>query len=171
MIKYLFVLALVLVVTVEANSRCNRICRRDRPSRAICATDGRQQICHRMTQCKMDEENCHRRNANKPMLTNVPATRCRNIKSPNGQGPCARTRRPRSTPIDCSRLKCTNPSNKLSCYRCSHNLCQRLTPCQWQRVNCERGQSNRLSLVDHRHCAGMRRGERLQRCKALPKRG
>ncbi|XP_075157058.1 uncharacterized protein LOC142230290 [Haematobia irritans] len=171
MIKYLCLFAFILIATVQATNTCRPVCRRNVQSKAVCATDNNQRICHRMTQCRMEEENCRRRNENMPLLSGVKGSRCRNIKAPNKQGPCAKVRPPRASRPDCSRLKCSNPSNTLSCYRCSHNLCQLLTPCQLQRVNCERGESNRLNLADMRHCAGMRRGERLRKCKAIPKRG
>uniref|UniRef100_A0A1I8PQM4 Uncharacterized protein n=1 Tax=Stomoxys calcitrans TaxID=35570 RepID=A0A1I8PQM4_STOCA len=171
--KLICIFALVLIASVQANqNRCRPVCRAKQHSRAICATDGQQKICHRMSQCKMEEENCHRRSANKPLLSNVADTRCRNIRAPNKRGACAKpVRSPRSTPIDCSSLRCTNPSKELKCYRCSHDLCQRLTPCQLQRINCERGRSNRLTLANSFQCAGMKRGQSLQKCKPIRRRG
>ncbi|XP_061395270.1 uncharacterized protein LOC133336984 [Musca vetustissima] len=169
MLKIVCIFALVLVATCEAQ-RCRPVCNPKVRSPAICAADNQQKECFRMSQCQLDEENCRRKAARRPTISNVDPIRCRNIRAPNGKGKCAPPpRRPRSTKPDCNRLKCRNPSKVLRCYRCKKNMCQLLTPCQLERVNCLRGRSNRLTWTDTRRCAGMKGGQKLQRCKAIRK--
>ncbi|XP_073829148.1 uncharacterized protein [Musca autumnalis] len=172
MFKVICIFALILVVTCEQH-KCRPVCRPKVHSPAVCAADNHQKYCFRMSQCQLDEENCRRKAAGRATISNVDPIRCRNIKSPNRKGKCApaHPRHPRSTRPDCNRLKCRNPSKLLLCYRCKKNMCQLLTPCQLERVNCLRGRSNRLNLTDYRHCAGMRAGQKLQRCKKVHKSG
>ncbi|XP_058977487.1 uncharacterized protein LOC131800443 [Musca domestica] len=172
MLKLICIFALVIVATCEAQ-KCRPVCRPRVSSPAVCAADNQQQMCFRISQCQLDEENCRRRAAKRPTISNVDPIRCRNIKSPNGRGKCApaHPRSPRSATPNCNRLKCRSPSKVLRCYRSKKNNCQLLTACQLQRVNCQRGRSNLLSWTDTHRCAGMKAGQKLQKCKALPKRG
>ncbi|XP_011290309.1 uncharacterized protein LOC105261483 [Musca domestica] len=172
MLKVICIFALVLVVSVHANRGCRPVCKPNVPSKAVCATDGKQQVCHRLSQCQLAEENCRRRLTNRPALSPVASGRCRNIKSPNRRGACAKVRRPRSTPKrDCNRLKCRNPDKTARCYRCRQNNCRLLNVCQAERANCLRNPLNRLSQTDRRQCAGMKPGQKPQRCRPVRKSG
>ncbi|XP_073828495.1 uncharacterized protein [Musca autumnalis] len=168
MLKVICIFALVLVVSVHANRGCRPICRPDVPSKAVCATDSKRQVCHRMSQCQMLEENCRRRHTNRPVLGQTNAARCRDIKAPRRSGACAKLRDPRNSPrVDCQRLKCRSPDKTVRCYRCSHNNCQLLNVCQAERANCQRNPFYRLRLTNRRHCAGMKPGQKSQRCRPI----
>lgn len=79
------------------------------------------------------------------------------------------SKRPNPQRPDCLKLKCDNPSKKLLCVRSKKGNCQLLTICQVSRVNCQRGPQNVLNRVDARQCAGMKSGQRLRKCKSVPK--
>ncbi|KAM7346988.1 uncharacterized protein ACRADG_006684 [Cochliomyia hominivorax] len=70
---------------------------------------------------------------------------------------------------DCLKLTCQDRSKTLLCVSSPKNNCQLLTACQVSRVNCQRGPKKALRKVDRSLCKGMRAGQKLRKCKSVPK--
>ncbi|XP_037932674.1 uncharacterized protein LOC119667451 [Teleopsis dalmanni] len=163
--KYTLALALILVALATTDARCNRQCRSRDRSPSVCIREaGTTNMCRRIRECRMREENCRRGMLGQPNLRQTSLIRCRKIKM-DSRGRCASKLIKDVKNVHlCNKMRC-DEKRIVSCYRSDANRCRLMTNCQARRINCMRDSWNQIMITRRRGCRGMKLGEGPQVCR------